>query len=98
MKPQVLLFTSPRCPHCPAAKKWAQEHIASDKELEYFEFSSLDPGAREMAEKFQVRSVPTFIIIGTNYDKPIGISGTPSEERFKKLLGLARGELSEEDV
>jgi protein-disulfide isomerase len=52
----------------------------------------------KLAQKFEVRAVPTFIIQGPNYDKNIGYVGVPSKVKFNELLDLSQGIEKEKEV
>lgn len=86
------LFTSPTCPHCPAAKRFAEEYFADKESVEFYLLDATDPRASEPAQAFGVQSVPTFILVGSGKDRPVGISGTPSAEHMDKVLALVSGE------
>jgi glutaredoxin len=53
-----LLFTTPICPRCPAAKKLLEE-----KKIKYELIDASKPHGLEMARKFQVAQVPTLIVL-----------------------------------
>ena len=95
MKSQVYLFTSPTCPHCPAAKDFIEKFSEERDDFDYEVLSSFDNYGRAMAQEFEVRAVPTFIIKGPKYDKNIGIVGSPTKEKFHELIDLSQGIVKE---
>lgn len=87
----VYLFTSPTCPHCPPARKFIHEFRKTRDDFILNELSLADSEGREMANKFGVMSVPTFIIHGPNYPEIIGLRGLQSEKTMSKYLDLSYG-------
>jgi ribonucleoside-triphosphate reductase (formate) len=53
-----ILFTTPTCPNCPAAKT-----LLELKELDFELVDASTPEGLNLARKYGVGSVPTFIII-----------------------------------
>ena len=85
------LFTSPTCPHCPSAKRFAEEYFKDKTDVEFYYLSTMDPEGAEVAKEFGIRSVPTFILAGPGKETPIGITGTPSEQHMNRILSMVRG-------
>jgi thioredoxin-related protein len=57
-KPKLLLFTTNTCPKCPAVKSWMQEN-----QVEYFGIDNTMLNFWEIADKYNVRSVPTLLAV-----------------------------------
>lgn len=57
-KPKLLLFTTNTCPKCPAVKNWL-----GTNEVDFFSMDNTMLNFWEMAEKYNVRSVPTLIAV-----------------------------------
>lgn len=91
MKSTVYLFSSPTCPHCPPAKKVIEE-ISKERDDFIFKFIMLvTPSAQKMAQKFNVMSVPTFIIQGPGIDYNIGLQGGQSKKELNKYINKSLG-------
>jgi ribonucleoside-triphosphate reductase (formate) len=58
MDRKLLLFTTPICPRCPAAKK-----LLEDRKVTYELIDASKPRGLDMARKFQIMQVPTLIIL-----------------------------------
>lgn len=57
-KPKLLLFTTNTCPKCPAVKSWMQ-----DNQVEYFGIDNTMLNFWDIADKYNVRSVPTLLAV-----------------------------------
>jgi glutaredoxin len=90
-KAKVYLFTSPTCPHCPAAKEFIKEFSKKRTDFDVVFYSTMDSEGQKMAHKFQVMSVPTFIIKGPGNPDYLGIRGGPSENTMNKYLDMSFG-------
>lgn len=60
-KPKLMLFTTNTCPKCPAVKNWL-----GTNEVEFFAIDNTMLNFWEMAEKYNVRSVPTLMAMDEN--------------------------------
>lgn len=58
LKPKLLLFTTNTCPKCPAVKNWINQ-----AGVEFFGIDNSMLNFWEMAEKYNVQSVPTIVAI-----------------------------------
>lgn len=96
-KAKVLLFTSPTCPHCPNAKKFIYNFKNERKDFELIEYSTLSHEGQKQAKKYDVMSVPTFIIKGPGFPDPIGLIGVQSNKTMNKYLDIALGYKTLED-
>jgi len=84
---KLLLFISPTCPQCPAAKDVAEklQKIREDIEIEVLDISNHDN--LTTALMLQVASTPTFVLGET----PIFVGRVPSpEELDAKIRDYAR--------
>jgi len=95
---KVYLFTSPTCPHCPAAKEFIRGFKKTRDDFVLVDASVATRNGEKLAKKFDVMSVPTFVIRGPGYPRNIGLSGLQSEESMNKYIDLALGNISEEDI
>ncbi|MGM5480458.1 MAG: thioredoxin domain-containing protein [Nanobdellota archaeon] len=92
MEPAVaLLFTSPTCPHCPNAKEIFDKVQKERDDADFHNILLTTPENQELAKKFGVMSVPTFIIYGPEHEKPMGLRGTHSKETINKYVDIALG-------
>jgi len=96
-KAKVYLFTSPTCPHCPSAKKFAEEFKKTRDDFQLIDMSMATREGEKAAKKYDVMSVPTFIIKGSGYPGRIGLAGMQSNESMNKYLDIALGIKSLED-
>ncbi|RME55442.1 hypothetical protein D6777_00550 [Candidatus Woesearchaeota archaeon] len=92
----VYLFTSPTCPHCPAAKKFIHEFRKTRNDFVLKDLSTATPEGARMARKYDVMSVPTFIIVGPKY-QPIGLRGLQNNKIMNKYLDLSYGKITENE-
>ena len=93
-KAKIYLFTSPTCPHCPAAKQFMDKFKKERDDFVYHELSTAIRQNQVKAHKFNVTSVPTFIIQGPGYPSPIGLRGTQNTDTMNKYIDLALGNRS----
>ena len=96
-KAKVMLFTSPTCPHCPSAKKFINNFKNERSDFELIEYSTLTNDGQKTAQKYDVMSVPTFIIKGPGFPDPIGLRGTQTNEVMHKYIDIALGNKKIED-
>jgi predicted DsbA family dithiol-disulfide isomerase len=96
-KAKVYLFTSPTCPNCPPAKKFIQEFKQQRDDFEFVEFSTMTRDGQKTAQKYNVMSVPTFIIKGNGFPDPIGLVGTQRNDVMNKYIDIALGKKTLED-
>lgn len=97
MKSKVYLFTSPTCPHCPNAKKFIHEFKKKRDDFVLKEYSTATKEGQKLSAKFQVRSVPTFIIKGPGYAGNIGLVGVQNDKTMNKYLDLSLGKEPERE-
>jgi predicted DsbA family dithiol-disulfide isomerase len=96
-KAKVMLFTSPTCPHCPSAKKFIYSFKNERSDFELIEYSTLSHDGQKKAKKYDVMSVPTFIIKGPGFPDPIGLNGLQSTDAMNKYIDIALGNKTLED-
>ena len=80
---KIEIFTSPQCPHCPAAKRVVEEVLAEIKgDFEVEHVNVMDEPKR--AADYGIMAVPTIVI-----DGEVAFMGAPQKEQLKeKLLGF----------
>lgn len=57
-KPKLLLFSTNTCPKCPAVRSWLET-----SSIEYFGIDNTMLNFWDMADKYNVRSVPTLLAV-----------------------------------
>ena len=90
-KATVMLFTSPTCQHCPAAKRIMSEFVNEREDFEYKELSTSSKEGSRKAKKFGVMSVPTFLITGPAIEDIIGLRGVQSKNTLNRKIDEALG-------
>ncbi len=93
---KIYLFTSPTCPSCPPAKNFMSEFKKERDDAVFSEYSTITSEGRKLARKFNVMSVPTFIIIGPGYPTPIGLRGIQSTKSMNKYIDMSLGLVKED--
>ena len=91
MRAKVQLFTSPTCPHCHHARQVMAELVKERKDFDYVELSTATSAGSRAASRYQIMSVPTFIITGPGFVDPIGLVGGQSKKVINKYLDIALG-------
>ena len=73
---KIEVFTSPMCPHCPAAKRVVEEVVS---EMEGIEVEHVDVMKEpERAANYGIMAVPTIVI-----DGEVAFVGAPTKEALK---------------
>jgi len=90
-KAKIEVFTSPTCPHCPSAKKVAEDLAAERDDVKVIETSTYSKKGQKRAESMQIRSVPTLFITSSEYEGRIGHVGTPSKDRLTQMVNITLG-------
>ena len=76
---KIEVFTSPMCPHCPAAKRVVEEVVS---EMEGVEVEHVDVMKEpERAANYGIMAVPTIVI-----DGEVAFVGAPTKEALKDKL------------
>ncbi len=87
---EIEIFTSPTCPHCPAAVKATKEVLNENPELkarvEWKEMNTAKSYAKRRARSYGIRSVPTIILTNTKTGEKSGVTGAPSNQRYLKMI------------
>ncbi len=92
MKVKVEVFTSPTCPHCPAAIRLARSVEGRIPDvIKVVETSSGTHFGFQRMKKFNIMATPTIIISGPAIHDKIGFRGTPSRDKFLKAISEASG-------
>lgn len=94
-KATIYLFTSPTCPHCPAAKAQAEQLAKEREDIELKTIISGMPG-EELFKEYDVTSVPTFIIKGAGFPNNIGLRGSQNIKTLSKYVDKALGKEPQE--
>lgn len=92
----VLLFTSMTCPHSPNAKKIFDQIKNERVDADFHNLVVNKPEDQQMAKRFNIMSVPTFVIYGPEHDAPMGLAGVQSGETLHKYIDIALGKREEE--
>lgn len=93
---QILVFTSPNCPHCPGA-----EHVVQKTAPHYSEFGVSHKKVRvktsegkELFDRYNVMGTPTILFVSDEGAELNRIVGTPNEEnlkrRIEKVIGIKK--------
>jgi len=91
MKDLVIeVFTSPTCPHCPAAIKVTKEVLNENPELkarvEWTEMNTAKSHAKRRARSYGIRTVPTIILINTKTGEKSGVTGAPGKRKYLEAI------------
>lgn len=85
---KIEVFTSPTCPHCPAAVRATKELLDTYPDLaervKWSEVSTATGRGRKRAQSYEIRSVPTIILTNEAGEKG-GITGAPGPEKYAKI-------------
>ncbi|ENN96296.1 thioredoxin [Methanocaldococcus villosus KIN24-T80] len=79
MAVKIELFTSPMCPHCPAAKRVVEEVVKEFPEVEVEYINVMENPDRAM--KYGIMAVPTIVINGE-----IEFIGAPTKEALIEAI------------
>lgn len=81
MSKEILVFTASYCPSCPVWKK-----MLDDKGVEYTPIDCDTDEGMELATKYQVRGLPTTIILRDGYmdRKMVGVQNAKVAEELKE--------------
>lgn len=84
----IEIFTSPVCPHCPAAKETLKK-FAVKNNLTFKEYSTYSKEGQKKVQQYNIMRVPTIIIKGNK--ETIGVVAQPTEEKLADALSVAEG-------
>jgi thioredoxin 1 len=88
-KLEIEIFTSPTCPHCPAAVRATKELMEKHPELKdsvvWKEMSTVTPQGAEKARAYGIRGVPTIVITNEKGEKA-GLVGAPDVKRYYDVI------------
>ncbi len=93
-----LLFTSVTCPNCPIAKKYFEEIKKERSDIDLHSLSVNEPKGSRMANRFGVKSVPTFIFYGPGHPTPLGLVGAQPKDIISNYMDVAIGLKSLKDI
>ncbi|MBU2559771.1 thioredoxin family protein [archaeon] len=71
------IFTSPTCPHCPAAKRVAENVVGQMESALMIERDMATPEGAEAAARYGVKGVPTIVVNGKY--KTVGVPTSEAE-------------------
>jgi len=93
---KIEVFTSPTCPHCPAAVKATKDVLNENQELkarvEWMEMNTAKSHAKRRARGYGIQSVPTLILTNTKTGEKSGVVGAPSRQKYLKMIYETMGE------
>ena len=85
----IEVFTSPTCPHCPAAVKATETLVEENPELaKHITWSELSTATREGREKavaYGIRGVPTIVVTNSKGQKGAHV-GAPPRATYMKMI------------
>lgn len=81
----IELFTSPTCPHCPAAKRVTESVVKQMEGALLIERDVSIPEHVEIAARYGIQGVPT-IVVNSKY-KMVGVPGSEGE-LYSHLQGV----------
>lgn len=86
---EIEIFTSPTCPHCPAAvratKELMEQHPELKKSVVWREMSTATQEGNRKAAGYGIRGVPTIVMTDRNGEKS-GIVGAPTVARYYEVV------------
>ncbi|MBN2518254.1 MAG: thioredoxin family protein [Candidatus Altiarchaeota archaeon] len=86
----IEVFTSPTCPHCPAAVRATEELLAEHPELEgrikWKEMSTATQEGHRKAVAYGIMAVPTIVLTNTKTGQKGGIRGAPTKAGYLKAI------------
>jgi small redox-active disulfide protein 1 len=88
---KIEVFTSPTCPHCPAAKKIAQKVASNREDVKVVETSTYTKDGQHRAREFDVRSVPTLFVTSQDNPDRIAFVGVPGENQLNRMIDISLG-------
>ncbi|NCN69001.1 MAG: hypothetical protein COV98_05555 [Candidatus Altarchaeum sp. CG12_big_fil_rev_8_21_14_0_65_33_22] len=97
----IEVFTSPTCPHCPAAVKATKELFEKYNELKsdvtWKEVSTGTPSGSSKARSYGISSVPTIIMTNLKTNERFGIVGVPGDKKYLNMIYKGIGKSSEKE-
>jgi len=92
----ILVFTSPNCPHCPKAERVVREVAPDYSEygLSHEKIRTKTPEGKELSLRYGVMGTPTILFLDDDGKELKRIVGSPSEanlrKKIEKFLGLRK--------
>ena len=96
-KAKIYVFTSPTCPHCPAALDLAKQIEKERADVKVTEFSTATPHGSRKARQMGVMAVPAVFVRGPVYPHNIGFRGLPSKKGLLKAIDISLGKAEWEE-
>jgi small redox-active disulfide protein 1 len=86
---KIEVFTSPTCPHCPAAVRATEMLVEQNPDLaekiKWKEMSTASAEGSRKAHAYGIRGVPTIVVTNEKGEK-MAYVGAPKQETYKKLI------------
>jgi small redox-active disulfide protein 1 len=86
---KIEVFTSPTCPHCPAAVKATEMLVEQNPDLaekiKWKEMSTASEEGSKKARSYGIRGVPTIVVTNEKGEKTAYV-GAPKQDTYKKLI------------
>ena len=86
---KIEVFTSPTCPHCPAAVKATETLVEENPELaekiKWKEMSTASNEGSKKARAYGIRGVPTIVATNSEGQKTAYV-GAPKQSTYKKFI------------
>ena len=89
-KSEIMVFTSPTCPHCLLALNLAKQ-IKKERNVKVIEVNTATPHGQEKAKQMGIMAVPTIFVKGPAYPQVIGLKGLPSKKGLLKVVDISLG-------
>lgn len=87
---KIEVFTSPTCPHCPAAvvatKNLLSENPDLAEKIKFVELSTRDSEGSKKARAYGIRSVPTIVVTNSKGEKGAYV-GAPTKNEYLRMVG-----------
>jgi len=97
----IEVFTSPTCPHCPAAvkatKELFQKYLELKNDVTWKEMSTGTQLGYRKAVSYGISAVPTIIITNLKTNEKFGIVGVPSEKKYLEIIYKCLGKTEKEN-
>jgi len=89
MKADIVLFTSPTCPHCHHAR--AALISLNREDVEFLEISTGTKEGAEIASQQEIMSVPTIFVHGPEVEETIAFRGMPTMNKLNEAIDSCLG-------
>ncbi len=97
----IEVFTSPTCPHCPAAVKATkglfEKYNELKKDVVWKEVNTGTHAGSSKARTYGISSVPTIIMTNLKTHERFGVGGAPNDKKYLDMIYKALGKSPEKD-